>query len=473
MTRSAGGSALILVGHGSHLNPDSSTPVYEHAERIRATGRFDEVIEAFWKEEPSLRDALDLVVSPVVYVVPLFLAEGYFTRQLLPRELGLDGPLTHRRGQVVRYCPPVGTHPAMEEMILRRATSALDPGTPLSAAALVVIGHGTERSPTSGDTVYRLVEALGAKGIFGRVTCGFLDEEPGIASVLAGVTENEIVLVPFFIAEGWHTRETIPEDLGLTGDRTIRGQQQIRYTPPVGTLPDMADVVLRIVADAGPPDPPARGDAAPDIQLARTTFHRWLGDRQGTDSEVLQALIRREEGGHFTLLHRADADTPSANLRTSGNPRDLLPILRYAPDGRYRPLRSSPDLPTGWAITGLDGDGLWTALSLLYPGAVLSWYRGRANGLEVVDFEPWARRQTAMYATLGQLPPDQLAEIVRGTCDPCLRLRRWRTEAEGGAADELCHSLTNRADAPFDAPCREPCTLFATVAREAAASRAT
>src|SRR3712207_7322703 len=62
--------ALVIVGHGSHLNEDSSLPVYEHAERIRETGEFDEVVECFWKEEPSIRHVLDTVESEEVYVVP-------------------------------------------------------------------------------------------------------------------------------------------------------------------------------------------------------------------------------------------------------------------------------------------------------------------------------------------------------------------------------------------------------------------
>ena len=53
--------ALVIVGHGSHLNEDSSLPVYEHAGRIRETGEFDEVVECFWKEEPSMRHVLDTV----------------------------------------------------------------------------------------------------------------------------------------------------------------------------------------------------------------------------------------------------------------------------------------------------------------------------------------------------------------------------------------------------------------------------
>lgn len=80
--------ALVIVGHGSHLNQDSSLPVYEHAERIRRTGAFDEVVECFWKEEPSMRHVLDLVESEEVVVVPAFISEGYFTQQVIPGSWG-------------------------------------------------------------------------------------------------------------------------------------------------------------------------------------------------------------------------------------------------------------------------------------------------------------------------------------------------------------------------------------------------
>ncbi|CAN5341002.1 hypothetical protein BH24ACT19_BH24ACT19_04960 [soil metagenome] len=43
--------ALVIVGHGSHLNEDSSLPVYEHAARIRERfgHEYGEAVECFWK----------------------------------------------------------------------------------------------------------------------------------------------------------------------------------------------------------------------------------------------------------------------------------------------------------------------------------------------------------------------------------------------------------------------------------------
>jgi len=83
--------ALLIAAHGSHLNPGSSRPAFDHADRIRARGAFAEVRETFWKEEPAFREALRTVASDEVYVVPLFVSEGYFTEQVIPREFRLEG----------------------------------------------------------------------------------------------------------------------------------------------------------------------------------------------------------------------------------------------------------------------------------------------------------------------------------------------------------------------------------------------
>ncbi len=125
--------ALVIVGHGSHLNEDSSLPVYEHAERIRETGEFDEVVECFWKEEPSMRHVLDTVESEEVYVVPAFISEGYFTQQVIPRELGLEGRVTRKGEKTVYYAGPLGTFEGMPDVILERVEDLMrgkgDPGT--------------------------------------------------------------------------------------------------------------------------------------------------------------------------------------------------------------------------------------------------------------------------------------------------------------------------------------------------------
>ena len=236
--------ALVIVGHGSHLNEDSSLPVYEHAQHIRETGEFDEVVECFWKEEPSMRHVLDTVESDKVYVVPAFISEGYFTQQVIPRELGLEGPVTRKGQKTVRYAGPLGTFEGMREVILER-TRDLMRGKEISGrTALVLLGHGTDLNKNSGGVIYLNAGRIRERGIYDLVEVGFLDQEPEIGEIVANVEAENVILIPVFIAEGWHTRETIPEDLGLSGEVTVHGDKTIFYGAPVGTHPSMASLIV-------------------------------------------------------------------------------------------------------------------------------------------------------------------------------------------------------------------------------------
>jgi len=238
--------ALVIVGHGSHLNEDSSLPVYEHAARIRERfgGEYDEVVECFWKEEPAMRHVLDTVEAEDVCVVPAFISEGYFTQQVIPRELGLAGPVTYKDGKTIRYAGPLGTFEGMADVILERAEDLLrDKEIPPGRRALVLLGHGTDLNKSSGGVIYMNAERIKERGLYDLVEVGFLDQDPRIAEVVESVEAENVVLIPVFIAEGWHTRETIPEDLGLTGEVTKTGNKTIFYGAPVGTHPSMAALI--------------------------------------------------------------------------------------------------------------------------------------------------------------------------------------------------------------------------------------
>ena len=237
--------ALVIVGHGSHLSGDSSEPVYEHARRIRKTGEFDEVVECFWKEEPSMRHVLDTVESEDVCVVPAFISEGYFTQQVVPRELGLEGTVTRKGEKTVRYAGPLGTFEGMADVILERVEDLMR-GREVSdgPTALVLLGHGTDLNKSSGGVVYLNAGRIRERGLYDAVEVGFLDQDPKIGDVVEGAAAESVILIPVFIAEGWHTRETIPEDLGLTGEVTVRADSKtIYYGAPVGTHPSMANLI--------------------------------------------------------------------------------------------------------------------------------------------------------------------------------------------------------------------------------------
>src|SRR5947207_13684984 len=145
-------SAVLSVGHGSAVNPGSSAPTLAHAAEIRRRKIFADVECAFWKEEPSLRDAIfafDPESIREVYVVPNFISEGYFTQTVIPRELELNGRITKRQsGQVWKYCEPVGSHSMMTELVLKRAGEVAQDADP-AETSLLIVAHGTDLNENS------------------------------------------------------------------------------------------------------------------------------------------------------------------------------------------------------------------------------------------------------------------------------------------------------------------------------------
>lgn len=272
--------ALVIAAHGSHKNPKSSLPAYEHAERIRDADVFDDVREAFWKEEPHFREGLRTVASDEVYLVPLFVSEGYFTETVIPREFRLeewDPELWHSdgisatsatltaadTGQTVHYCGPVGTHESMSDVIVQRAVSVTGKEQVGNGYGLAIAGHGTKRNANSAKAIEYHADRIRDLDRFDSVQALFMDEDPEIDDVTDFFEAPNIVIVPMFIADGFHTEEDIPEDVGLTDDHqtgyeiptTVDGHD-IWYSGAVGTEPLMAEVILERASDAGAPFDP-------------------------------------------------------------------------------------------------------------------------------------------------------------------------------------------------------------------------
>lgn len=239
-------TALVLAGHGSHLNPNSSEPIWRHADAVRGSGLFDDVGVALWKEEPSLARALDGCNADEVVVVPMFVSNGYFTKTVVPREMGLSGRTTQRGKQVIRYTPPVGVHASLADVIVERAVEA----GAAPADGIAVLGHGTRRDSESERNIYRMAELVNVRGLFADVQAVFLDQEPNMLDMLDILRTPAVVVVPLFIADGWHVGQTIPDDLALDGAETRRGGRTVRYAGPVGTHDSLATVVVELAREA-------------------------------------------------------------------------------------------------------------------------------------------------------------------------------------------------------------------------------
>ena len=270
-------AALVLVGHGSTLNADSSAPTYQHADELRRREIFAQVVECFWKLEPGIAGVLRGVFAPRVFIVPLFISEGYFTEQVVPRELGLCGagqtdfPRAQRRGpQTLHYCGPVGTHESMTGVLLSRAREIVAqhpfPRPPAAAeTALFIAGHGTGNNENSRKAIERQVALIRALNQYAEVHSVFMEEDPRIGACYTLAKAKNIVMVPFFISDGLHSYEHIPVMLGeperVVRDRFESGQptwrnptekhgKRVWYSASIGSEPRLADVILERVREA-------------------------------------------------------------------------------------------------------------------------------------------------------------------------------------------------------------------------------
>lgn len=441
--------ALLLAAHGSLENPASGLAARRHVQALRERGLFHQVAAAFWKEFPSLREAAYEIACDEVYVVPLFMAEGYFTSRVVPRELGLEGPFTVRGGQGWHYTPAVGADPRMAGVIAGRARAALAAGGVGSdTAGLLVVGHGTVQNPRSKATVLAHAEQLRAGGGFGWVGTAWLEEPPRVVEAIAAADAGDVAVVPLFVADGLHTDHDIPRDLGLerlaTGGWRLPGEvagKRVWYTSAVGTDPAMAEVILSLAAAAGAALEPVEPGFRPPWAAA------WLAElaARGGRLEWLEAAVEPDGPERWRLRHRAESGGPVAV--------DLLALARDDGTGGYRRLPFAPTLRRGWVVPGLSADALVEAVEALYPGSLATWWAEREGRLRVTPWREVAGRQTGQMGLVKRLPAEALPALLRDCCATgCLRRRRWGAEAEvalpGGPV-----------------PCGEACSWFVDAAR--------
>ena len=218
-----------------------------------------------------------------MFIVPRFISEGYFSDEVIPRELGFgelstlnpvkgrgpDGALRPQHSTIY-YCPPVGTHDSMTRVLLARANGIVAqfpfPRAPNPQdITLFIAGHGTEENENSRQAIERQIELIRAMDLYAGVHAIYLEESPRIADCYALAQTKNLVVVPFFISDGLHTQEDIPVMLGeaqpIVRQRLAGGQPPWRnptgkngrlvwYAPAVGSEPHMADVILERVREA-------------------------------------------------------------------------------------------------------------------------------------------------------------------------------------------------------------------------------
>ena len=256
-------TALLIAAHGASENTDSALPALRHAARVRSAAIFAEVHCGFWKQSPHITEVFKKTLSlphiTKIIIQPFFLAEGYFSQKVIPDALGINTTSCNIFGKKIFYSKVPGLSPLLAHVMVRRASkmaavSSLNP----ARAALILVGHGTDRHQNTGDTLYRQVEIIRKMGVFAECHPAFMEMQPLVSDWATITPRQYVMVVPFFVANGLHAYEDIPVLLGITKkvdttqprwkiykpDGHLINGRRLWYCPSIGYEPQMTQVLL-------------------------------------------------------------------------------------------------------------------------------------------------------------------------------------------------------------------------------------
>lgn len=228
-------AALVLVAHGA--GGGGNAALKRHVEALGRRRLFAEVTGAALAGGPDPDEALARLTPPEIYVVPFFMTDGTAVRDILPRRLGLDGPVTERNGQRFVLSEPVGLNARLAELVVRRAQAlasehAIAPGE----TTLLLVGHGSTRNPASRQTTEAHAARARNEDVFATVAAAFLDEPPTLTETVAAL-QGPAVAVGLFTEDGLHASQDIPPILA-------RRRPAVPYLGAIGPDPEMADLII-------------------------------------------------------------------------------------------------------------------------------------------------------------------------------------------------------------------------------------
>ena len=126
-------TTLIITGHGTGLNQNSTKAIRDQVELIASSGAgYAAVLDAYMEEQPFIAEWDKISHTPNVVVVPFFISDGLHSFQDIPVLLGIDSELSaaasqreifrtnpHQlRGKSLYYSSAIGTERLLADVIL-------------------------------------------------------------------------------------------------------------------------------------------------------------------------------------------------------------------------------------------------------------------------------------------------------------------------------------------------------------------
>ena len=244
-------NSLILAAHGSQCGR-AAKALKLMASRLAKQDLFEQVLTTYHQGQPKFSQILEMISGNSAVVVPVFLSEGYYSKQVLPQQLRQAQGLASMK---IWITPVVGTDFRLQKALLKRVEKIMQRfrWTP-ERTTVVVLGHGTPRSKSSTLTTQKAADFLSCQGACEIVHSAFIDESPSPRAVLEGSNSNYCMVLPFFFGGGEHVDELaqllelkvsqLGDSAGIAG-RDIQGLEYF-IDRPIGEDPVMVEIIKNL-----------------------------------------------------------------------------------------------------------------------------------------------------------------------------------------------------------------------------------
>lgn len=229
--------AALIIGHGQPGDPDpAEADMRALARTVAAHLPGWHVLGATLAAPGALEAALAELPAPLI--VPFFIADGIFTRQILPRLLQAAGA-----GDLPRL-GPFGLWPDTAALGVQSLREAADSaGWPESATQVLLAAHGSARGPRAAEGARLLQARIRAATRLAGDRLGLIEEPPFLADAARDLGPQSLCL-PLFVARGDHVRDDLPAALAAAG---FRG----RLLDPLGCHPGVPALLARSITEHG------------------------------------------------------------------------------------------------------------------------------------------------------------------------------------------------------------------------------
>ncbi len=280
--------SVILAAHGAGDGSEANRSLFELADTLRGQRPGVGFDCAFWKGTPSFEDAARRLRGQGPVVVPIMASDGYYARRRLPEEWA--------KGDPSRSCtitPPIGTLPAFPRVLATKVGRAVRDMTRRGLNPVVLlVGHGTTRVRSSGDTTRWVRDELAVALPQSEILTAFLDESPRLVDVASSLGDRPVVAAPLLLGGGPHVLVDLAG--ALTAPRTTSRLggvlETLEILPPILEWPELASLTLEALDSSS-------SSSLPPASLGRSSRARYARVRvAGYQAPSFQAVMHVRSG---------------------------------------------------------------------------------------------------------------------------------------------------------------------------------